>query len=63
MIGIAGAAAASRALKSVLFGISLFDPIAFIGAALFLLSVAVAATLLPTREALKVDPMTALRYE
>jgi predicted permease len=63
VIGIAAAATASRALESVLFGISPFDPIAFIGAAVFLVSVALAATVLPTREALKVDPVTALRCE
>jgi macrolide transport system ATP-binding/permease protein len=63
VVGIAAAAAASRTLESVLFGISPFDPIAFIGAALFLVSVAVVAALLPTREALKVNPVTALRYE
>jgi len=62
-IGIAGAAAASRTLESVLFGISPFDPIAFIVTPLFLLGVAGAASLVPTREALKVDPMTTLRYE
>ena len=61
--GIAAAAAASRMLESVLFGISPLDPVAFIGAPLFLLAVAAAATLIPTRAALKVDPMTALRYE
>ncbi|MGH9373208.1 MAG: ABC transporter permease [Vicinamibacterales bacterium] len=63
VIGLAAAGAASRAFESVLFGISPLDPIAFIGATLFLSSVAVVATLLPTREALKVDPVSALRYE
>ena len=58
-----GAAAASRILESVLFGISPLDPIAFVGAPVFLLTVAAAASLLPTREALKIDPITALRYE
>jgi predicted permease len=62
-IGIAGGAAASQILKSVLFGISPFDPIAFIGAPLLLLAVASAATLLPTRGAVTLDPMTALRHE
>jgi putative ABC transport system permease protein len=62
-IGIAGASAASRTLESVLFGVSPFDPIAFAGASLFLLGVAAAASLLPTRAALKVDPMKSLRYE
>ena len=63
VIGIAGAAAGSRILVNVLFGISPFDPIAFIGAPLFLLGVAAAAAVLPTREALKVDPMTTLRSD
>ncbi|HYT68211.1 MAG TPA: ABC transporter permease [Vicinamibacterales bacterium] len=63
LIGIAAAAAASRILQAVLFGVSPFDPVAFIGAPLFLLGIAVAATVLPTREALRVDPITTLRYE
>jgi predicted permease len=63
VIGIGAAAAASQILTSVLFGISRFDPIAFIGAPLFLLGVAAAASLVPTRRAMQVDPMTTLRYE
>ena len=63
VLGIAAAAAASRILESVLFGISPYDPIAFIGAPVFLLGVAAAASLLPTRQALKIDPMVALRCE
>jgi ABC-type lipoprotein release transport system permease subunit len=39
------------------------DPIAFVGAPLFLLAVAAIASLLPTRQALTVDPMTTLRSE
>jgi macrolide transport system ATP-binding/permease protein len=63
VIGFVGAAAASRVLESVLFGISPLDPLAFAGAAVFLFGVAVLATLIPTREVLKVDPVTALRCE
>ena len=63
LIGIGGAAAASQILQSVLFGVSPLDPVAFLGAAVFLLGVAVTASLLPTREALRFDPMTILRYE
>jgi predicted permease len=62
-LGIAAAALATRILESVLYGIDPVDPITFVGAPLFLLGVAGAATLLPTREALKVDPMITLRYE
>jgi ABC-type antimicrobial peptide transport system permease subunit len=63
VIGIGTGAAASQILNSVLFGVSPFDPIAFIGAPLFLFGVAAAASLLPTRRALTVDAMTPLRYE
>jgi predicted permease len=63
VLGIAAAAAASQILQSVLFGVSPFDPIAFVAAPLFLLAVAAAATLLPARQALKLDPMTTLRYD
>jgi putative ABC transport system permease protein len=62
-IGIAGAAAASQVLESVLFGVSPFDPVAFLVAPLFLMAVSAAASLLPTRAALKVNPTTTLRYE
>jgi predicted permease len=62
-IGVAAAAAAAKVLTSVLFGISPFDPIAFVGAPLFLVAVAVAASLLPTRQALTGDAMSALRAE
>ena len=63
LIGTFGAAAVSRVLESVLFGVSPLDPLAFIGAAVVLTAVAVGASLLPTRQALKADPMTTLRYE
>ena len=63
VIGMAGAAAATRVLESVLFGISQTDPVAFIGAPLVLLGVAAASTLQPAREALRVDPVATLRNE
>ena len=63
VIGIGATAAASQILTSVLFGVSRFDPIAFIGAPLFLLGIAAGASLLPARRASRVDPMISLRYE
>jgi ABC-type antimicrobial peptide transport system permease subunit len=63
LIGIAGAAAASRILEVVLFGISAFDPFAFVAAPFFLLAVAAAASLAPARKALRGDPISTLRYE
>jgi predicted permease len=63
LAGIAGALAASRALGQFLYGLSTFDPPAFLIAPLALISVALLATYLPARRAAKVDPMVALRYE
>lgn len=63
LIGIAGCAAVSQILNSMLFGISSHDPVAFVVVPLILLSVALAASYIPARRATKVDPMVALRYE
>ena len=63
LVGIAAAAAVSRILEAVLFGISAFDPIAFVLAPMFLLAVSVAASLAPARRAMRVDPMSTLRYD
>lgn len=61
-IGIVAAAVATQILKSVLFGVSALDPIAFAAAPLFLLGVATAASLPSIRRAARLDPMI-LRYE
>jgi predicted permease len=63
LIGIAGCAAVSQILNSMLFGVSAHDPVAFVVVPLTLLSVALAASYIPARRATKVDPMVALRYE
>ena len=64
IIGIAGAAAAAPIMSSVTVGvIPSVAPIGLAGAAFFVLGVAVAASVLPIRRGLRVDPLTALRHE
>jgi putative ABC transport system permease protein len=62
-IGIAGAIVAARAMQSMLFEVSAADPLTLAGvAALFTIS-ALAASLIPARRAMRVDPIQALRTE
>ncbi len=62
-IGLPLAFGLARALSSLLFGVNAADPFAFIGLPLILASVAALASYLPARRAVRVDPLTALRYE
>lgn len=61
--GLVAAFAVSQFLKSLLFNIGPHDPASFLVVAALLAIVALAASLLPARAAMKVEPVVALRYE
>jgi len=62
-LGMAAAALASRYVADLLFHTSAYDPLAFAGAAITILVVALLATAIPARRAMRVDPVVALRAE
>jgi predicted permease len=62
-LGLVGAAAATRGLESLLYGVTSLDPLTYGGVILLLAAVAGAACWLPAVRAARVDPTVALRAE
>ena len=62
-LGVVGALALARFLRSLLFEIKPTDPVTFVGVAISLALIALAACYIPARRAMRVDPIVALRYE
>ena len=62
-VGVAASLAVTRLMAKLLFGVSAYDPLTFLAVACLLILVALAASYIPARRAMRVDPMTALRYE
>jgi putative ABC transport system permease protein len=63
VIGFAGAAAVTRLLTSMLFGVKPGDPATYAAVIGIVLAAALLASYIPARRAMRVDPMVALRYE
>jgi putative ABC transport system permease protein len=61
--GVLAALIAGRALASFVFGIGTADPLTLAAVSLLLLAVAAMASYVPSRRALKVNPVVALRAE
>ncbi|MDQ3139073.1 MAG: ABC transporter permease [Gemmatimonadota bacterium] len=63
LVGVMAAAGLSRFLESLLYGVEPHDPTTFIGVTLLIGVVALAASVIPARRAVRVDPVVALRSE
>ena len=63
LIGLLLAAAGSRVLTGLLFGVPPLDPMTFGSAAVLFAAIGVAACYGPARRATRIDPMEALRYD
>jgi predicted permease len=62
-LGLAGSALLTRTMRTLLFGVSADDPLTFGAGGTVLLLVALAASYLPARRAVRVNPVSALRAE
>jgi predicted permease len=63
VVGLAGAVAFTRVLRSQLWGVSATDPVTLVAVSLLFAAIALLACWIPARRATRVDPMTAMRSE
>ncbi|HTQ59764.1 MAG TPA: FtsX-like permease family protein [Candidatus Solibacter sp.] len=63
VIGLTGALLLTGLMASLLYGVGAADPATYVGVAILLVLVALAASFLPARRAMRMDPARALRHE
>ena len=61
--GLAGSAALTRVLGSLLFGVNALDPLTYAAVSVGLIAAVVMASYIPARRAMTIDPVEALRSE
>src|ERR1700761_3403961 len=63
VVGVPLSIGASYLMRGILYGVNIVDGISFVGVSILFLAIALFATYLPSRRAMRVDPVVALRYE
>lgn len=63
VLGLTAALAIAQLMRTLLFGVRRSDPLTFLLATAVIAAVTLGACYIPARRAMRVDPMTALRYE
>ena len=62
-LGLAGGMALARLMRGLLYGVGVNDPLTFAGVVALFTLVAAAASYVPARRAVRMDPLAALRWE
>ena len=63
VLGLCAALSTAQLIRSLLYNVGPHEPATYMASVLLLVLVALAATLIPARAAMKVEPVVALRYE